>query len=91
MNRLSPWSTIPVPQPRLEVSDVEVVLYSEAEDEAGATNVEDEARSRTQEWAAVVVNKPTSTINGEVLEADEVAGGSAGRIMTSPNGIATPL
>lgn len=68
-----------------------VVPYSEVEDEAGATNVEDEARSRIQEWAAAVVSKPTSTTNGEVLEADEVDEGSAGKIMTSPNEIATPL
>lgn len=68
-----------------------VVPYSEVEDEVGATNVEDEGRSRTQEWVAVVVNRPTRTINGEVLEADGVDEGSAGRIMTSPNGIATPL
>lgn len=68
-----------------------VVPYSEAVGEAGATSVEDEARSRIQEWVGVVVNKPTSTTNGEVLEADEVDEGSAGRIMTSRNGIATPL
>ena len=65
--------------------------YSVAEDGAGVNNVVDEARSRLHEWVAVVVNKPTSTTNGEVLEADEVDGGSAGRIMTSLNGIATPL
>lgn len=68
-----------------------VVPYSEAEDEAGVTNAEGEARSKTQGWAAVVVNKPISTTNGEGLEADEVDEDSAGRIMTSPNGIATPL
>ena len=90
MNHPSLWSTIPAPQLRFEVSDVAVVPFSEVEDEAGATNVEDEARSRTQEWAAAVVNKPTFTTNGEVLEADGVEEDSAGRIMTSPNGIATP-
>lgn len=91
MNRLSPWSTIPVPRLRLEDLDVVVVPYSEAEDEAVVTNVEGEARSKTQGWAAVVVNKPISTTNGEALEADEVEEGSAGKITTSPNGIATPL
>lgn len=91
MNPLSLWSIIPVPQPRLEVLDVAVVPYSEVGAEAAATNAEGEARSKTQEWAAVVVNKPISTTNGEVLEVDGVDEGSAGRIMTSPNGIATPL
>lgn len=91
MNRLSPWSIIPVPQLRLEVLDVEAVPYSEAEDEAAVTNAEGEARSKIQGWVGVVVNKPISTINGEVPGADEVDGGSAGRIMTSPSGIATHL
>ena len=91
MNHLSLWLTILELQPKLAASDVVVLPYSEAEDEAGVTNVEDEARSRTQEWAAVVVNKPTSTTKEEVLEADEVDEGSAGRIMTSLNGIVTPL
>ena len=68
-----------------------VAPYFEAEDEVGATNGEDEAHFRTQEWAAVVVNKPTYTTNGEELEADEAAGDSAGRIMTSLSGIVTPL
>lgn len=68
-----------------------VAPYFEAEDEVGATNVEDEAHFRIQEWAAVVVNKPTYTTNGEELEADEAAGDSAGRIMTSLSGIVTPL
>ena len=91
MNRLSPWSIIPVPQPRLEVLDVAAVPYFEVEDEAAVTNAEGEAHSKTQGWAAVAVNKPISTTNGEVLEVDEVDEGSAGRIMTNPNGIATPL
>ena len=91
MNHPFPWSTIPEPPPRPEALGAVVELYSVAEDEAGVTNVVDEARSRIHEWAAAVVNKPTSTTNGEVLEADEVDAGSAGRIMTSPNGIATPL
>ena len=68
-----------------------VLPCSEAGDEVGVTSVEDEARSRTQGWAAVAVNKPTSTTNGEVLEAEEVDEGSAGKIMTSRNGIATLL
>lgn len=91
MNRLSPWLIIPVPQPRLEVLDVAVAPYSEAEDEAAVTNAEGEARSKIQGWAAVAVNKPISTTNGEVLEVDEGDEDSAGRIMTSLNGIATPL
>ena len=91
MNPPFPWSTILALQPRLEASGVVVVPSSEAEDEVGATNVEGEARSRTQEWAAVAVNKPTYTTNGEVLEEGEVDEGLAGRITTSPNGIATPL
>ena len=65
--------------------------FSGAEVEAGVTNVEDEAHSRTQGWAAVAVNKPISMTKGEVPEADEGGEGLAGRIMTSPNGIATPL
>ena len=48
MNHLSPWSTIPGLQLRLEASGVVVLPFSVAEDEAGVTNVEDEARSRTQ-------------------------------------------
>lgn len=91
MSRLSLWSTIPVLRLRLEVLDAEVVPYSEAEDEAAVTNAEAEARSKTQGWAAAVVSKPISTTSGEELEADEVDEGLAGRIMTSPNGIATPL
>ena len=91
MNLLSPWSIIPAPQPRLEGLDVVVVPYSEAEDEAAVTNAEGEAPSKTQGWAAVVVNKHISTTNGEVLESEGVDEGSAGRITTSPNGIATRL
>lgn len=91
MNHPFLWLTTLALRPRLAASGVAVVLYSEAEDEVGVTNVEDEGRSKTQEWVAVVVNKPTNTTNGEVLEADEVDEGSAGRIMTSPNGIATLL
>lgn len=68
-----------------------VVPYSEVGGEAAVTNAEGEAPSKTQGWAAVVVNKPISTTNGEVLEADEVEGGLAGRITTSHNGIATRL
>ncbi len=57
----------------------------------GVTSGEDEARSRTQEWAAGVVNKLTSTTNGGVLEAEEADGDLVGRITTSRNGIATRL
>ena len=91
MNQPFPWSTILALQPRLAASGVVVLPFSGVEVEAGVTNVEDEARSRTQGWAAGAVNKPTSMTKGEVLEADEEGEGSAGRIMTSPNGIATPL
>ena len=91
MNHPFPWSIILALQPRLAASDVVVLPFSGAEVEADVTNVEGEARSRTQGWAAVVVNKPTSMTKGEVLEADEEGEGSAGRITTSPNGIATPL
>ena len=91
MNPPSRLSTTLALQPRLEASGVAVVPYSEAEDEAGAISVEDGARSRTREWAAVAVNRPTYTTNEEVLEADEVGGDSAGKIMTSLNGIVTPL
>lgn len=68
-----------------------MVQYSEAEDEGAVTNAEGEARSKTQGSAAAVVNKPISTTSGEALEVDEVDEGLAGRITTSPNGIATPL
>ena len=91
MNRLSRWLTIPGPRLRLEDLDAAVVPYFEAEEEAAVTSAEAEARSKTQGWAAAVVSKPIFTTNGEELEADEVDEGLGGRIMTSPNGIATPL
>ena len=91
MNLPFPWSTTPELPPRLEALGAVAEPYSVAEDGAGVTNVEDEARSRIHEWVAVVVNKPICTTKGEVLEADEADAGSAGKIMTSPNGIATPL
>ena len=91
MNPPSLSLTILALQPRLEASGVAVVPYSEVEDEAGAISVEDGARSRTREWAVVAANRPTYTTNEEVLEVDGVGEDSAGKIMTSLNGIVTPL
>ena len=91
MNHPSQWSTILVLQQRLELSGVAVRPYFGVEDGAAVINVEDEARSRIREWAAVAVNKLIYTISGEALEVDEVDEGSGGRITTNLNAIATRL